>query len=231
MKKILFGIAVAGAAAGAAVVPAHAATSASLTVQGNITPPACTLSLTDATVDFGTRTFGALDAGGTILPTQTTTIQVACEGSTRVSFSAVDNRPGTAIDSSAVTVWPALGTASADRAVWGLGTAGVEKAKIGALEVAIPTWLVLADGQTAGSDLPVMTGPLGSATWGGSWYSSTIDLVPNKQYTVSTKTGPKAIKNLSFPLQLAPVIARPATLPAEDELELDGSLTLTLHYL
>lgn len=231
MKKILLGLALAGLSLGSAV-PSHAAKSADLKIHGRITPPACDLSFTEAIVDFGTRTFGSLAFGGTVLPTQTTTMNIVCDGPTRVSFSAIDNRPGTAIASTEVTAWPSLGDTS-DRTVWGLGTTGSANAKIGALEVAIPAANVLMDGKNMTSSGPnVLTAPIGSSTWSASWYTSVRDLVPAKQYSVgSADAMPQAVSNLSVPLRLSPVIARPATLPAEDEIILDGSMTFTLRYL
>jgi len=231
MKKILWGLALAGLSLGSAV-PSHAAKSADLKINGRITPPACNLSFTGAIVDFGTRTFGSLEPGGTILPTQTTTMNIVCDGPTRVSFSAIDNRPGTAIASTEVTVWPTLGS-TYDRAVWGLGTTGNANAKIGALEVAIPSGSILVDGKNLTTSGPlVLVAPIDSSTWAAGGYSSLRDVIPGRQLSVgSTDYLPQAFSNLSVPLQLSAVIARPAMLPAEDEIILDGSMTFTLRYL
>jgi hypothetical protein len=231
MKNILLGLALASAGVGV-TLPAHAAKSADLIIQGRITPPACDLTFTDATVDFGTRTFGSLNIGGTILPTQTTTLNISCSGATRVSFSAADNRSESAIAADDVTAWPNLSMLADAKTIWGLGTTGTADAKIGGMEVVIDPNGGRIDDAPISANLRVISGMLGQATWNGSFYASTANLSPRLHYSFGPYQGPpQAVSNVSLPLKLAPVIARPANLPADDEINLDGSLTFTLHYL
>ena len=231
MKKILLSLAVAIASVGVSL-PTHAAKSANLTIKGQITPPACDLSFTDARVDFGTHAFRSLNIDGTILPTQTTTLNLTCSGATRVSFSAADNRPGSAIAAGDVTNWPNLATLGGTTTIWGLGMTGTADAKIGGLEIVIDPNQARIDGAPTSSDLRFISGALGQNTWSGNFYMSSANLSPNVQYSFgSSQEGPRAVSNVSVPLKLAAVIARPASLPADDEINLDGSLTFSLHYL
>lgn len=220
------------AASSLASTSAQAATSADLIIKGQISPPACNLSFADSTVDFGTRSFGSLNFGGTVLPTQTATMNIACTGATRVSFSAVDNRPGTAIASSEVTVWPSVAN-STEKWAWGLGSTGSTNAKIGAVEIAMPMDKAVVNGSaTALNVMQLIWGDLGGTTFTRYTASNTLvhTLSPARHYSFGVAS-PVPISSASIPLSLSAVIARPATLPAEDEITLDGSLTFSLHYL
>lgn len=230
MKKTLLSLAVASASVGLSL-SAHAAMSADLTVKGQITPPACDLSFTDATVDFGTRAFGSLNIGGTILPTQTTTLNIQCAGATRVSVSAADNRPGSAIAAGDVTAWPNLGTSWA-KTIWGLGTTGTADAKIGGLEVAVDSAGARVDGNPVSGDIRILGAALGTEVWDNGIFANLKGYIDaNRHYAFGPANSPAAVSNVSMPLQLSAVIARPATLPADDAITLDGSLTFSLHYL
>ena len=228
MKKILLGMALASASVGISL-PAHAANSADLTVKGQITPPACDLSFTDGTVDFGNRTFGTLDLGGTILPTKTTNLIIECRGATRVSFSVADNRPGSAISDQDVNAWPNIGVVW-QKTIWGLGTAGNSDAKIGGLVVSISPSTQI-DRKPLTDNLRILNAPLGTNAWETGTYLNYGYLDAAQHYSFGQPNKPAAVSTVTMPLYLAGVIARPTNLPAVDEINLDGSLTFSLHYL
>lgn len=70
-----------------------AAPTAELTIAGTITPPACTISLTNSLVDFGEHRHSSLVRGReTTMDTRTTELNIQCDGATRASFSLKDNR-------------------------------------------------------------------------------------------------------------------------------------------
>jgi len=180
-------------------------------------------------VDFGTRTFGTLDVGGTILPTQMTNLIIQCSGATRLSFSAADNRPGSAIAEQDVNAWPSI-AGIWEKTIWGLGTAGNSDAKIGGLVVSISP-LTQIEGKPLTDNLRIMNAPLGTNAWETGTYLNYGYLNAAQHYSFGQPNKPAAVSNVTVPLYVAGVIARPANLPADDEINLDGSLTFSLHYL
>lgn len=94
-----FLIAVAGVAASATFACAQAQTTANLTFRGQISPPACSILIDDATLDFGSRPFSSLNVREeTVYTPRRTALNILCENPSRVGFSVRDNRPGSVRD-------------------------------------------------------------------------------------------------------------------------------------
>lgn len=94
-----FLIAVAGVAASATFACAQAQTTANLTFRGQITPPACSISTDDATLDFGKRSYTSLSRSiETAYAARQTALNIRCDHSFRVSFSVRDNRANSVFD-------------------------------------------------------------------------------------------------------------------------------------
>lgn len=80
-------------AAGLSVGGALAQTSAELTMSGTITPPACRISLEDASVDFGERRHASLNRNAeTAYTVRQTALNIQCDDVARAGFSLQDNR-------------------------------------------------------------------------------------------------------------------------------------------
>lgn len=230
-------------------VGAQAQSSAGLVLRGQIQPSACSVALTDGTVDFGLRAFSSLLPNGTILGPLRTTLEIRCISPTSVSFSASDNRASSAISSADVSVWPSTDSASWDTGqgkVFGLGRtqASASAPKVGAVAIALDTPGILLDQAplSSGSRRLLRSPKRGeSASWGGNLVTSQAILATDLEYTfgsvgTNTRTNARvvtlgAITSASVPLVLQAIIASRSKLMPSDEILLDGSLTFTLRYL
>lgn len=217
---------------------ATAASTAELSIHGQLTPPACTIGFNgDAAIDFDTRTFGSLESNGTQLSPQRTDLHISCGGPTRVAFSAQDNRPGAGIariDDPDLN-WPTQHASNADRYSWGLGYADeAHEIKVGALIVLLKAIWTSVDGVnlTALADSNLLARAKGDATWPVQSLLEDINLSPTYEYSFGSKEGAaQAITDAQVGLQLSPLVGRPATLPTHQDIALDGSITFTLRYL
>ncbi|MGV2865064.1 DUF1120 domain-containing protein [Achromobacter sp. ESBL13] len=234
MKKQLFvGVALATLAA-----TTHAAGNSDLAVTGKLMPPACNVHFGgNATLDFDTIAFNALDKNGTNLGSKNTQLQIDCGRPTRVSVTAIDNRAGSGItiQEAPQLNWPYQNPENGSKYSWGLGFADESKQiKTGALIALINPPTTTVDGAllTETGAQKVLARPKGSTNWPivSSHYS--VNLSPDLEYSFGPTGGPAApITNAQLALGIAPMIASPSTLPAANEIPLDGSITFTLRYL
>ncbi len=195
---------------GSAAGNALAASSVDMTVKGLITPSACTPALSKGgAVELGKVSAKDLKLDeATWLPDQFLALSVTCDAPTLMALEPLDNREGSAFDPTNLEKF-------------GLGlNNGVEK--IGDIELYPMT--PLADGVAVQS---IQSGDKG-ATWliwrklnRGYFYSVSAD----------TNPVPLALKDYSADLRVSARIAPANQLTLNNEVTIDGSVTLQLIYL
>lgn len=186
-----------------------AASSVDLTVRGLITPSACEPALSaGGQYDVGKISAKDLNADDfTPLPDHVMQLTVTCDAATLMAIEPQDNRAGSSADDV-----PSR---------FGLGLInGTEK--LGFLELGLES--MVADGVNAtgiGSED-------GGLTWtrGSSFASGRITSVGD-----GTVMSPIPVQLLTADLNLTPAIAPSSGLTLDNEVAIDGSVTLTVKYL
>ncbi|MHC8317927.1 DUF1120 domain-containing protein [Pseudomonas sp. LB3P31] len=188
------------------VAPFASASSTDLTVTGLITPAACLPAVTGGgIVDHGKIESKDLkQTSNTSLPDQTLHFSVNCESATVFTLKPVDNRP----DSSSESDFFGLGKIDGNQ-------------KLGGFDGVFQN--ALADGAAVRT--------LASSDNGGSWYFNSY-LRPLRIYAFGSPSAetPIAIKDLTSNLVVRTYIARADSLDLTNEVPLDGSTTLEIHY-
>ncbi|VWD54575.1 glutamyl-tRNA amidotransferase [Burkholderia lata] len=219
-------------------------TSATIEVRGEITPPACNIGFDGNGELTFTRAFNALDAGGTKLESQNIGMNVSCEAPTRVAVKLTDAKAASKIAYSDVlsSAWVDVTAASNwSGSIFGLGTTPDGEnnpQKIGGFMIQVPSGDATVDNQPG-----KMAGLQANDTLyysGQPFRDSTLatenDGIRNG-YTFytggwrSSGTVPVAFETASTTLTVTPTIAKPANLPAGDEIQLDGQVNFELRYL
>ncbi|CAB3651402.1 DUF1120 domain-containing protein [Achromobacter piechaudii] len=216
---------------------AHAADGkANLSIKGQLIPPACNIGLDQVgPVDYGDIPFNTLDVDGKLLDELQPNMKISCGGPTRVSFTLQENRPGTAITQQEATAagmkWPYQHPGNGTRHAWGLGT--VQGTKIGALVLLIRPHASEIDGKAPTlATSYVIARPIGSASkWPIHSAQETINLNPIEEYSFGTTEAVVPITTASLSLGIKPLLNRPAVLPSQEAIVIDGSVTFTLRYL
>lgn len=187
----------------------QAASSTDLTVKGIITPSACSPTLSNGgSLDFGKISSSDLRNDlHTYLPSQKLQMTVTCEGATMMALEAKDNREGT--------------ESSGDYYNFGLGLInGTEK--LGYLTISPRNRI--ADGVAVD----------GIVSWDGglTWGREPL-MVDDGLYSVAP-TGtltPVPVTVFTTDLSVTAVIAPAQKLTLDNEVSMDGSVTLTVRYL
>ena len=209
---------------------------ATLTVGGQITPPACNAAFdASSQVNFGDIPHRSLEASGTLLAERRANFDITCAGPTRVAFVVQDNRPDSAITQTEATAdgmpWPYQHPGNAPRHAWGLGR--IDNIKIGSVVLLLRAHSSLIDGKGPVADATrFLARPLGSiARWPVESADETINLNPTHEYSFGTPTAVVPIKSVSISLAVLALLNKSVTLPSAQEIPIDGSVTFTLRYL
>lgn len=201
----------------------HAANSTNLKVTGTIRPSACTLTISaGGTVDYGTIARTELSASApTALAEKSMAFVINCASSaSKTAIKLSDNRADTAVTGIIQSVDSSL----SDKAAFGLGA--VNGKKLGAYSVQI--YAVSGDS--------VLTTPYHRADSSAGWLKN-VQISDHyfsgdqKSWGVSETSGPSAFKKISGYLNIRAVIDKLGSLPAGDEIQLNGSSTLEFIYL
>jgi type 1 fimbria pilin len=188
---------------------AFAASSVDLSVTGTITPSACTPTLSSGgLVDYGKISAKDLNADKpTRLPIQTLQLMLTCDGPTRAAIEPKDNREGSDFNN--------------DTYEFGLGLINTTE-KLGAFGMYI--WSALADGVTVR--------PIGSDDGGSTWYGEHFLMRTAMLSFADTGTvTPKMFQTLVSDIHIEPRIAPTNQLTLNNEVAIDGSVTLSVVYL
>lgn len=207
MKKLLC-TSVAGLLIGSAM-PAFAASTTVLAVQGTITPSACTPSLSANTIDVGQIPVKDLDQDNrTLLPTATLQMNIDCEASTLFAFKATDNR----LDSIDAGVY-GLGKTSAGESIGGY-TMFLDK---GVADLA-PVYMISS----------INNGATWFRLWGDDvWQKNSIISIQDPGAT----RVPIPARNTVVELSVKPFINPAKNLTLTDDTPIDGSVTMEVAYL
>lgn len=199
----------------AGVSNAMAASSVDLSVVGTITPSACTPILSNnGLVDHGKISAQDLpDFGYKVLPKATLQLEVTCSAPTMMAIKITDNRAGTAIPSY-----------SGDEEVshFGLGLASGGK-KIG-------WYYLLMVNATADGKSAALIESIDKKTWLDA--SDNTAWQPDWMRTARSSSGtPLALTSLTAEVVVNTTIVSKRALPIAEEIQIDGSSTLTVEYL
>jgi len=195
-----------------------AASSVELSVDGLITPMACTPTLSAAGLaDFGKISQQDLNlTTGTRLPLKSLNLTVTCNGAARYALRMRDNRDGTAHVNSEI--------------YYGLGLDGSGN-KVGVYSVKFDPKQTVADA------VPYLYGTE-STTGGVAWRTSNrnpIDIGANSLLGFTdlegSTAGPSGIQTLNSTLTLEAVINAKQNLDLSSDIRMDGSATLEVTYL
>lgn len=188
--------------------PALAASTTDLTVKGLIVPSACTPSLSSAgLVDHGKISVGDLKPTAiTYLQPVSVQLSVDCEAKTLLALMPTDNRKASGIGP------------------YNYGIGLVDGKKLGAYSLVYDN--VLADGET----------PRMLMSWdsGTTWQSADDSDMWDFFLSVGDVAGPRIpvpVQNLSMDLSIRTYIHPTQNLPVAQEMIIDGSATIAVHYL
>lgn len=217
----------------------HAATDATLTVEGKFVPAACSPVLGDGgKVDFGSMSTAMLNTatgstGLVQLERKKINLTITCDAATSVGILAQDNRASSKVtlgSTSYIENYSGLGdNLLTTGAVFGLGTTTDGKS-IGSYSITAIAAEMLVDGKAAAviiKDLDQGTGTW-SSTPGGLFYPDQTRLVTVAE--TATKI-PKYFTEMSVPLYVAAAVQTKDKLGTGTEVTLDGNATISLVYL
>lgn len=191
------------------LLPAQAASTTDLSVYGLITPSACEPSLSNGGMhDLGKIAARDLNADQTTpLPTYSLQMAITCEALTLLALEPRDNRLGSNYDS--------------DKPFkFGLGLVN-DQQKLGYMVLRLQA--LVADG--------IALRPIGQTdpvTWAPSALLSPDFLT---SFAAIGTLVPTPVQVLNAELNIAPTIAPTNTLSLENEVPIDGSVTLSMKYL
>ena len=229
MRKILLSSAIVMAMGSASVV-AHAAESATLSLTGSITPGACDVSLSSASVDFGKIPASTLTDTMNQIRATPVTVSVDCDAPTAVAVQTVDNRASSAmtmaeIESSMGVTFATL----TDANVLGLGNDSAGS-KVGAMMLAISDATLNG---AADSNLLVSSD---KSAWTMKTISSTASypLAKDGYFALgqtASSTTPAAVTKASYTLQNNLFLKRADKYPSGEQVNIDGNVTFSVVYL
>ncbi|MBP1127916.1 MULTISPECIES: DUF1120 domain-containing protein [Pseudomonas] len=188
---------------------AVAASSVDLTVRGLITPSACEPSLPNGgNVDIGKISAKDLKADSyTALPFQSLQLTVRCDAATLMALEPKDNRAGSEYEN--------------DTGLFGLGMTN-DSEKLGGME------LTLLNATADGVASRVITSFNNGTSWTPMHMFQKGALL---SVTASDVNTPTPVSQMTADMIIRPVIAPANGLTLNNEVAIDGSVTLTVKYL
>ncbi|KRP62250.1 DUF1120 domain-containing protein [Pseudomonas trivialis] len=188
---------------------AVAASSVDLTVRGIITPSACEPALSNGgAVDIGKLSAKDLKVDKpTFLPYQTLQLTVTCDAATLMALEPKDNRDGSEYAN--------------DASVFGFGMIN-DSEKLGGMELTLLN--ATADG--------VASRVISSRNNGTSWTAiPSFEKGSILSVAASDVNTPTPVRLMTANVRILPIIAPAAGLTLNNEVAIDGSVTLTVKYL
>lgn len=197
-------------------VAAQAATGA-VGLRGQLLPTSCTVTIANSgTYDVGDLRLSDLNPTNPVDRTAiANNVTLACSGATLLALQASDNRDGTA-----------LGTTSSD---FGLGNAASSGAPVGSYKLNIPSASVVVD--TVAQPVIGSGDLITWATTTASSYWPKATSADAKYRAFGPVAGPLAFANATFSLEVIPTLNSRSNLLLDSTQAIDGSATITVHYL
>ncbi len=208
MKKLLC-TSVAGLLIGNAL-PAFAASTTDLTVQGLIVPSACVPSLSKNAIELGRISVADLnEETRTQLTSNTLLLNVDCEAATLFAMKATDNR----VESASNVVEFGIGKTASDQNIGGY-VMFLDKG--------------IADLAPVGTIFSLDNG----STWGTLWPDDGVqtDFLVSIRDPGAART-PIPAKNTQFELKVNPFINAKKDVTIAEDTTIDGSVTIDVRYL
>ncbi len=211
----------------AALVPlaAMADPSAELKVKGSIRPPGCTPTLAaGGTADFGVIPLASLNRNATTtLGQRMIGFSISCTAKIKLALAANDNRKSSVI-------------AGAPAGAFGLGASAGKN--IGYYSLTIQsvtgdgTWTSLLRYSNGGTlDVWSPDGSYRTVTNPPGWMPGNSNLGLGPLAFAQTGNSPSAYQTISGTFIIQATVERAANLPSNQEIPLDGSVTLEVQYL
>ncbi|MGP9434503.1 DUF1120 domain-containing protein [Ewingella sp. AOP8-B2-18] len=216
----------------AAASNAVAGPSANLQVKGTVTQGACTPTLSNNVIDYGSISSALLSQGNMQLPIKRTQLSINCAANTLISLSTIDNRPGTEINTT--TNFTVEGTGINEDVTnhrgyaeaYGFGFAqypGGYNSQLGSIVLTIEHPDMVTD---ESADFIQRDN-------GQAWQrnSNGITAASMREFTLAEPgtITPKAFKNLTLPLRINAALVGPVTYAGVNNL--DGNISLVVNYL
>jgi hypothetical protein len=208
---------------------------ATLTVTGTITPPACTLSLgANGTAAFGTTQLSTIadQVTGTVLTNpQTVPLTITCTNNTQVAFGVADNRSSTVVNG--LTAQWASGIASATTSAtnaFGLGQS--QSKNIGAYTLTANTFTVGGAAKT-----PATITKANETLAPAASLSAGLVVNPNDVTNLitwadsSSSTAASTGSTFTANIVVTPTVNQSSALPTGGNIIFDGNATFTVYYL
>lgn len=216
---------------------ANAANDVTLKVSGNITPSACTPTLTNSgNVSFGTigaSSIRAAASGNSLvqLGAKDITLNVTCDAAMAIGFKMTDSRASSAVTLSSNTFItnPFAGGANFSESYFGFGLGNATNGeKIGVYTVMADIKNVTANGASAG----VIFSDDSNTSWrtANTYINQRVEAARVVSVSQTGVTAPLLFTEMSIPLKIAAGV-QPSSVIGFDEIVLDGSATLSLVYL
>lgn len=229
MRKILLSSAIV-MAMGTASFAGQAAESASLAVTGTITPASCDVSLSTASVNFGTVPASALADTMNYIAASPVQLSVACDAATAVAVQTTDNRSSSAMtlaemsESLKVDI-PGM----VDTNIFGLGL-DTASSKVGALLVSI------TDATLNGTSNLNLLSSADKSAWVTHTLSSSsaYSLAKDGYFALgedSSATSPASVTNATYTLNSSAILKKADQYPSGEQVNIDGNVTFSVVYL
>lgn len=210
-------------------VAAQAAQTATLSVIGSIEPAACDVTLSTASVNFGTIAASELTTDVTEKIADPVTVNLACDAATAVAVQTTDNRSASAMTTAEITSdmnFDASGIS--DSIIFGLGTDTASN-KIGVLVLGVAA--ATLDGVTSTNLLTSSD----KATWTASSLSGGIYSIVKNGYIAladsAESTSPVTLTNATYSLTPAIMLKKAGKYPSGETVTFDGNVTFSVVYL
>ncbi|CNK97188.1 Protein of uncharacterised function (DUF1120) [Yersinia enterocolitica] len=218
---------------------AQAATTADISVGGTVKPTSCTLTMngaTDAVVDYGIIDPNTLSADAyTPLAVKTIPLRIECDAATSLSLDAIDNKGSTNTLTGNVDTSAASGYSTADTDyLFGLGSNG--SGGIGAYSLALEHASLKVDGNAASFAYSSSNG----SSWGhypdagnGTFGKGSRGTAPYWATWVANATSKVPLVGSTFEgnLKVMAIIDKKSNLNIQNDVTLNGSATVEIHYL
>lgn len=230
MRKLLLSSAIFAAVASVSFT-GQAADTATLGITGKITPAACNVSLSAASIDLGNIPASTLTDQANIKKGDDVVLSVNCDTASATAIQTTDNRASSAmtISEMAEQMGMGIGQGYTDAYVFGLGNDSAQS-KIGALTLGISS--ATADG-AADSNVLVSTD---KATWGASALKSPsgTPLERDAYFALASDadtTAPAALTTSTYTITSGILLKKGSSYPSGEEVNIDGNVTFSVVYL
>ena len=226
MRKLVISSAV-SLALGACSFAVNAADTATLTVTGTITPSACDVALSTASLDVGKLAASDLSEAANDIKPASSTLSVSCDASTTVALQVKDDRSASAYTLTEFATdynGTSFSSGVTDSSMFGLGTDSASN-KVGMLLMAI-----------SDARINSATGTLLSSADKTTWTAASGSYILSKDGYISVASGsgssvPASLTTAAFTLQPMIYLKKGDKYPSGEEVKIDGSVTFSVVYL